>query len=218
MSSKPVLGYRDIRGLAQPIRIMLKYLGVDFEDKMYGCDPGPHPTVDSWKADKFNLGLDFPNVPYWIEDNFKLTESRAILRYIARTRGGQLFPQKAEDDAVITMVEGVAMDLQMALIDLAYSKTGVPDEPLETKLAPKFQQLNNFMKGNKYILNEQISYVDFYLYEVLVQYSKFNKQFLKPYPELEKYKQSIESLPQLSEYIKATDHLLCYSISATLQF
>ena len=35
MDQRPVLGYWGIKGLAQPIRILLKYLGVDYEDKVY---------------------------------------------------------------------------------------------------------------------------------------------------------------------------------------
>jgi glutathione S-transferase len=31
-----------------------------------------------------NLGLDFPNLPYLIKGDFKLTESIAIAKYIAK--------------------------------------------------------------------------------------------------------------------------------------
>lgn len=52
---------------------MLKYAGVDFEDKLYGFGSGPEPTLDSWAADKFNLGLDFPNVsPKILTSNTKV--------------------------------------------------------------------------------------------------------------------------------------------------
>ena len=60
--------------------------------------------------------------------------------------------------------------------------------------------------------------MDFYLYEVLVQYTKYKKNFLEPYPELEKYKENFESLPQLVDFIKASENLFCFSPLATLQF
>ena len=55
--SKPIVGYWDIRGLAQSIRHMLKYLKVDFEDRRY---------VDRqvWFDKKFDMGFDFPNVSF----------------------------------------------------------------------------------------------------------------------------------------------------------
>ncbi|GIX96608.1 glutathione S-transferase Mu 1 [Caerostris darwini] len=78
---KPLLGYWDLRGLAEPIRYLLHYVKVDFEDKRYQF------TQDGWQKDKFALGLDFPNLPYYMEGDVKLTQSTAILRHLARKHG-----------------------------------------------------------------------------------------------------------------------------------
>jgi glutathione S-transferase len=42
---------------------MLAHAGVEYEDKRYNIK-GEAPNFDrsEWLADKFNLGLDFPNV------------------------------------------------------------------------------------------------------------------------------------------------------------
>ena len=53
--SKPTVGYWDIRGLAQPIRLLLTYLNIDFEDVRYR-------EPDAWFSKKFEMGFDFPNV------------------------------------------------------------------------------------------------------------------------------------------------------------
>ena len=34
-----------------------------------------------------DVSLDFPNLPYWIDGNVKLTQSSAILRHLARKNG-----------------------------------------------------------------------------------------------------------------------------------
>ena len=52
----PVLGYWKIRGLAQPIRLMLGYADVEFEDKMYEQGDGPEFSRDAWLKEKFTLG------------------------------------------------------------------------------------------------------------------------------------------------------------------
>ncbi|CAG7830666.1 unnamed protein product, partial [Allacma fusca] len=91
--SKPVLGYWNIRGFAQPNRLLLKYLGVNYEDKRYYHGGPPDYSNDDWLQVKFSLGLDFPNIPYWIDDKVKLTESRAVFRYLARTYGPKLTPE-----------------------------------------------------------------------------------------------------------------------------
>ena len=60
------LGYWKSRGRAQIARLILAYNDVDFEDVLYS-DP------DKWfKNDKQSLGLDFPNLPYLIDDNTKI--------------------------------------------------------------------------------------------------------------------------------------------------
>ena len=55
--SKPIVGYWDIRGLAQPIRLLLTYLNIDFEDVRF-------TQREDWFAKKFEMGFDFPNVSF----------------------------------------------------------------------------------------------------------------------------------------------------------
>ncbi len=68
-------GYWDLRGLGEPIRFMLKYCNVKYKEiryKMTDSIDDPN-NRDDWLKDKFNLGLDFPNIPYYIEGDIKLT-------------------------------------------------------------------------------------------------------------------------------------------------
>ena len=78
--SKPVLCYWDIRGLAQPVRLLLAYTGTEYEDKLLSCGPAPDYDKSCWFDNKFSFGLDFPNLPYYIDGDVKLTQSNAILR------------------------------------------------------------------------------------------------------------------------------------------
>jgi glutathione S-transferase len=77
MSNVPTLGYWNVRGLAQPIRYLLKYKGIQFNDKRYGSGADSSiPDLESvrkiWNQDKFNLGLDFPNLPFYIDGDVKV--------------------------------------------------------------------------------------------------------------------------------------------------
>ena len=78
---KVTLGYWSIRAghRGHVNRHLLAYAGVDFEDKRYDFKD----NAAEWKEkDKKNLGIEFPNLPYIIDGDFKLTESKAVTRYI----------------------------------------------------------------------------------------------------------------------------------------
>merc|ERR1712168_1172478 len=81
------LAYWDIRGLAQPIRMLLEYSGADYKDIRYKCGDPPGFDLSDWTNVKFKLGLDFPNLPYCIDGDIKVTLSNAILRYLGRKFG-----------------------------------------------------------------------------------------------------------------------------------
>ena len=70
------IGYWNIRGLADFLRLMLYYKGVNYKEKMYDKE-------EEWQKDKYNLNLDFPNLPYLFDTkkDIRMTESYAIGMY-----------------------------------------------------------------------------------------------------------------------------------------
>ncbi|VDP91749.1 unnamed protein product [Echinostoma caproni] len=118
----PVLGYWKLRGLAQPIRLLLEFVGDKYEERLYD-----RQDREKWQSDKYNLGLDLPNLPYYIDGNVKLSQSLAILRYIADKHG--MIGSTPEERARVSMVEGAACDLRQGLSRIAYN--------------PQFEQLKH---------------------------------------------------------------------------
>ena len=93
---KVTLGYWGIKGRGQIARYLLAYTGTQFEDKLY-------TSQEEWfQKDKNNLGLTFPNLPYLIDGNFKLTESHAIYAYIVnRSDKKELLGKTLKDQTLI---------------------------------------------------------------------------------------------------------------------
>ena len=63
------LGYWGIRGRGQVPRLLLAYTGLEWTEKKYF-------SQDEFKGigkDQTTLGLPFPNLPYLIQGDFKLT-------------------------------------------------------------------------------------------------------------------------------------------------
>lgn len=74
-------GYWGVRGFGQVGRLLLAYSGANWEDVKYNSPPG-------WfDEDKNKIGLPFPNLPYLIDGQVKLTEAKAIYHYIIRKSG-----------------------------------------------------------------------------------------------------------------------------------
>ncbi len=85
---------------------MCEYLGVDYETIDYEQGDGPEFSGEAWLSVKPTLGLDFPNLPYLIHGDLKLTESQALCRYIANEFGeSHNFSGKtSKDKAYVDMV------------------------------------------------------------------------------------------------------------------
>jgi hypothetical protein len=81
--TRPTLGYWKIRGMAAALRYQLAYCGVDFKQDLYEQGDAPDFSRQTWLSKKEKLGLDYPNLPYFIDGDFKMTETSAIHQYIA---------------------------------------------------------------------------------------------------------------------------------------
>ena len=123
MSSKPILGYWHIRGMAEPIRYLLNYLGVDFEDVTYTQGPAPDYDRSAWTEVCDTLGMSFPNLPYFIDNDLKLSESLAIIEYIVLKYKPELAGVSLREKAVIKQLGGVVYDIKGYMAHSCYDPT-----------------------------------------------------------------------------------------------
>ncbi|XP_035426516.1 glutathione S-transferase 2-like isoform X1 [Cygnus atratus] len=110
------LGYWDVRGLAHAIRLLLEHTETPYEERQYSLGPAPNFDPSDWTNEKEKLGLDFPNLPYLIDGSTKLTQSNAILRYIARKHN--MCGETEEEKLRVDMLENQVMDLRLSFIRL----------------------------------------------------------------------------------------------------
>ncbi|KAH7641511.1 der f 8 allergen [Dermatophagoides farinae] len=158
--TKPILGYWDARGLGQAIRLLLTYAGVDFIDKRYTVGPPPNYDRSQWLNDKYNLGLDFPNCPYYIDGNVKLSQSLAIIRYIARKQ--KLIGQNEHEEIRASLAEQQIIDMNMAIARIAYNPNCEKLKPEFLKSLPEqVELLSKFLGDQPFIAGANISYADF---------------------------------------------------------
>ncbi|GIY57984.1 glutathione S-transferase class-mu 26 kDa isozyme 47 [Caerostris darwini] len=194
--SKPILGYWNIRALAEPIVYLLHYKNVGFEDKRYNLDDRP-----SWENDKFNLNLDFPNLPYYIDDNVRLTQSTTILRYLAEKYGLDGKTEQEKDQ--ISLVEQQIVDFRTHLFFMCFEK--VVDEiksQFEEKIPYHAKVIAEFLGNKKYLIGDSLTYVDFLAYDCIDFCEYLIPNVLDEFPNLKEYQERFENLPELQSYLK----------------
>jgi len=197
----PTLGYWNLRGLGQPIRLLLAYSGTEYEDKRYNIGPAPEYDRTEWLTDKFSLGLDFPNLPYYLDGDLKLTQSLAIIRHIARKT--KLDGQTEEEKLRVELVEQQLVDMNMAIVRLCYDPNfeALKGDYLKN-LPTSLELLSTFLGERPFLAGESVTYVDFMAYEYLDKMNAFAPDELAKVPNLKKFLERVEALPQVATYLK----------------
>jgi len=201
----PILGYWKIRGLVQPVRFILKYTETEFEEKWY--EIAPDLSRESWLKEKFTLGLELPNLPYFIEGDIRMTQSRAILRHVAREADPSLLGTNDVEYRRIDMLENHTWDFWMSLINLCFRYTEEDKCSFLRSLPPQLELLSNFIGENKWSISDNLTYVDFMLYEALYQHKIFSSNCIVGFPKLQQFLENFEALPQISAYFLSENYI-----------
>uniref|UniRef100_A0A8C8TNG9 Glutathione S-transferase Mu 4 n=1 Tax=Peromyscus maniculatus bairdii TaxID=230844 RepID=A0A8C8TNG9_PERMB len=217
-----ILGYWNVRGLTQPIRMLLEYTDSSYEEKKYTMGDAPDYEQSQWLSDKFKLGLDFPNLPYLIDGPHKITQSNAIIRYIARKNN--LCGETEEERIRADIVENQVMDNRMQLIRLCYNPDFVA-VPLHSSGRPtcllgslslrvvtaflktipeKIKLYSEFLGKRPWCAGNKITYVDFLVYDILDQHRIFQPHCLDAFPNLNDFMVRFEGLKKISDYMKSS--------------
>uniref|UniRef100_A0A8C0HXX7 Glutathione S-transferase n=1 Tax=Balaenoptera musculus TaxID=9771 RepID=A0A8C0HXX7_BALMU len=141
------LGYWDIRGLAHAIRLLLEYTDSNYEEKKYPMGDAPNYDRSQWLNEKSKLGLDFPNLPYLIDGAHKLTQSNAILRYIARKHN--MCGETEEEKIRVDVLENQVMDVRLCMAMICYSSDFEKLKPDYLKEIPKTMKLFSDFLGKR---------------------------------------------------------------------
>ena len=166
----------------------------------YEMGDGPEFSQETWLSQKFNLGLDFPNLPYFIDGDFKLTESFAIHKYIADKWKPELLGTDAQQRANVNMLANVILELKTGITLPCYKGD---KEPIMNTIATKVPPVVNFLGDSTFLTGSSPTWMDFYFYSQVEKMVFLTEgQVLKDYPSLEKYQKSVSSLPGLKEYLE----------------
>jgi len=156
-----------------------------------------------WFGEKESLGFDFPNLPYYIDGPVKLTQTGAILRYIARKN--KLDGSTEAEKQRVDLIENESVDFRSTFTKMCYDPnfTTLKEEYLVKTLPVKLQRFSKFLGANPFFAGQNVTFVDFVMYEYLDQHKLLLTTCLKDFPNLEEFCGRIEGLEKIGAFMKS---------------
>lgn len=197
MPSKYKLTYFPIKGKAEPIRYLLAYRNIDFEDIRL--------DLDTWKS-SVKQTSPFGKVPILEIDGKKVTQSRAICRYLGREAG--LAGKDAWEDLQIDIIVDTVDDVRSAITDYYYYS----DEKAKAeKKGPLFNETIPFYfkkfdtivsENNGHLANKKLTWADIHFVAISDTMTFMaEKDILEPYPNLKALRKTVQAYPGVKKYI-----------------
>jgi len=198
-SGSVTLGYWAVRGRAEVLRLLLEYTGQAYTEKQYT------DFTEWFGKDKQAFGFDFPNLPYLLDGDTKLTETDAIALYIA-VKGGkpELFGKDVKSKIALLQLKGVFNDLAKDLMELLHNKDyeNQKGESLKTKIYPRLDNIVKYLGDKNWLLGD-LSVLDLGSYSLLQALAQVDVGLWDKYPTLKALKERVAAIPELQDYLSS---------------
>ncbi|XP_026820793.1 glutathione S-transferase-like [Rhopalosiphum maidis] len=188
--------YFNFTALAEPIRFLLSYLNIDFEDFRF--------EREQWPALKPTM--PFGKVPTLEIDGKVLNQSTAITRYLSKKAG--LAGSDDWESLLIDIAVDNIHDLRQAIASYAYDPNEATKEaryaPLINETIPFY--MDKFEKSvgenNGYFVNGKLSWADLFFVAIL-NYLNFMAKIdlLEGRPNLKALNEKVLEIPQIKAWV-----------------
>ncbi|KAH8891184.1 hypothetical protein GQ53DRAFT_687416 [Thozetella sp. PMI_491] len=192
----PVLHYFDLGSLGrgEVVRLFLREIGVEFEDKRYSYN-------ETWAATDKSLGLTLTGkLPLLEIDGHKLSQHVPILRYLSRRAGG-FDGETGYEKYLVDAVADIYIDWRAAWVANLTAKSN----DYKNKTVPNYYAIfSDFYSRNTsgpYLLGDQPTYADFAVFQALDNDAVTgNAPSVLPEP-LSKLKGAMLTRPKIKQYL-----------------
>nr|AAA37754.1 glutathione transferase [Mus musculus domesticus]1GUK_A Chain A, GLUTATHIONE S-TRANSFERASE A4-4 [Mus musculus]1GUK_B Chain B, GLUTATHIONE S-TRANSFERASE A4-4 [Mus musculus] len=199
MAAKPKLYYFNGRGRMESIRWLLAAAGVEFEEEFL-------ETREQYEKMQKDGHLLFGQVPLVEIDGMMLTQTRAILSYLAAKYN--LYGKDLKERVRIDMYADGTQDLMM-MIAVAPFKTPKEKEEsydlilsrAKTRYFPVFEKILKD-HGEAFLVGNQLSWADIQLLEAILMVEELSAPVLSDFPLLQAFKTRISNIPTIKKFLQ----------------
>ena len=197
-SSKLIFGYWYTRGRGGVIRLLLDYCEVPYENRTY-------VKREEWfDKDKFNLGLDFPNIPYIVDGDVKIAEVNALMNYVP-IKGNKKELLGGSDVNQVKVAEAVSVinDLRASVRNICFTKGDFYKEINEVitngQAKTLLTRFENIFEKKDWIIGS-LTIADFWLFEQLELILTIDATKLDAFPNVLKFHKRFLEIPQVKAH------------------
>ncbi len=191
----PTLTYFDIRARAEPIRLILEEMGIQYEDQQV--------TDQEWS--ELRSGTPFGWLPVYRDGDLEVWQSHAIYRHLARVH--DLYGSSEEERIRCDVVEEAFADLN-TLIGRApwrpdFNKTR--EDFIERELSPVLDRLERFLQtnaeGSSFWVGSFLTFVDLIALSHLDCTGSMFPEAMPGHPGLQEFCAGIARRPRIAAYL-----------------
>lgn len=191
------LSYFNIRGLAEPIRLLLIDNEIPFEDDQF--------EREKWAALKPSTPLG--QVPILYHNSVPLAQSGAILRHLARKHG--FYGSDLNEAAYIDMFYESVIDARRKYQEFIY-RDAETRENFIANIKVELKKIEDLctkhkcfppLKSGGYICGSKMSYADYVFFEFLDALVTLDATILDTLAHVKNYYKEVSARPNLAKYL-----------------
>jgi glutathione S-transferase len=218
MATEYKLYYFNLHARASPIRLILHYLNVPFEDVI--CEISNWSQCKLGEKSDFLLKMPFKQLPVLEvrrashKEPLLLAQTTAICRYLAKVHG--LEADTAEEQALCDMYAEQLQDYVMKVAPWWWTYTGLMGrkaeerpELFESNVKPVIKDIGEIFgaqlkkNGTGYMVGKKLTWVDIFVADFVDRVTpQENPNAFADYPAVQEHHKKIMSLPAISKYMK----------------
>ena len=196
--AKPTITYFDIRARAEPIRLILEELGIEYDDQQV--------SADDWAELKSKTPFGW--LPAYREGDLEIWQSHAIYRHLARVH--DLYGSGEEERVRCDVVEEALADLN-SLIGRAPWRPGFDKtraDFIRSELSPVLERLERFLRtnetGTSFWVGSSLTFVDLIAFAVLDCTGAMFPEALAQHPVLQRFCDEFARRPRIAAYLRSS--------------